>query len=143
MINLEVLQGNEAAIERALELFDNHTRRIRMQREAMDIRRNEIRHTILSTELKETLSKNDPQTVKLTMPNGTEIGTAVVHFEDGIFHVDTLTMSGEAAVVFGIDLSLMSFSPNPLGPLHDKASYVVARMEDEETTDLTNMENEH
>lgn len=129
---------------RASELLVNHNRRISLQRSAMDERqRNEMKHTILSTELREKLQDSGPKTIKLTMPNGEKIGEAVVQYKDGIFHVIQITMDGSAAVVFGIDLKLISFSPSPLGPLHDRETYVEASSEDDETTDIKNTEQEN
>lgn len=147
MINLDVLQGNEDAIARALELYDNHTKRIRMQRRAMDAKdRAEMIEVI--TESPQQFKPGDlvvhesrttePFDVPLTLPDGSKIGTATVHYKDGVLYVDGVFTDGSGAQMLGIDLTLETLYT----PVDDVVS-LVAEPAGNETTDITNTEPDH
>lgn len=114
MINLDVLQGNEDAIQRALELYDNHAKRIRMQRQSMDAKQKDqlVQHFKAGDRVFPDMGARevpivDPHTRKI-------IGQALVGVKDGVMYVEQALLNGEGAALLGLNLKMISFAPSTL-----------------------------
>jgi hypothetical protein len=69
------------------------------------------------------------------------IGEAVVHFVEGVLHVDRAYITSEGMDMLGIRLSLISYKPES-DPTDDEQAHIEATNTAWDNTDLNDTENE-